>query len=96
MSTMKDRDGVPLEPGALYAALVEGDELSAPASVVAYLYWTGVELVHDDGEHDTFTGDADYLVRQAAAPINASMIDEPFFDAIAEGIAEYRTTGGDL
>lgn len=95
-NTPKDRNGNALEPGALYAAFLEADHPCDPPSVVAYVYWTGGELVHDDGDHTSFDGHTDYLVRQSTASINASVIDDQLFDDIAEGIAEYRATGGDL
>lgn len=99
MSITTDRNGNALEPGGLYAAFENYDEGSSnPGRLVGYVYWTGVELVHDD-DGESFDGDVDYLVPQSGAPINEEMIDEDYLqrmDAIAEARAEYRATGGDL
>jgi len=95
-NTPKDRNGSPLEPGALYAAFVEGNEPGDPPRLVAYVYWTGAELIHDEGDQDTFDHDVDYLVRQAGATINEDVIDDSRAEAIAEERAEYRAAGGDL
>lgn len=87
-NTPTDRNGNTLEPGALYAALAEAREPTDPPRVVAYVYWTGRELVHDDGDHEVFDADVDCLVRQACASINASVIDEQLFDDFDEARAE--------
>ena len=87
----KDREGNPLEPGALYAAFVTSDEwVGDPPRLVAYLYWTGAELVDEGGERldQRLETDIDQLVRQTGATINEEMIDDSQADELLEGSAE--------
>jgi hypothetical protein len=72
MKTMIDRDGNPLEPGALYCCFLRTDEFE-PARDGELVYWTGAKLVDENG--DETEAEFDFLVRQTGADINPDMID---------------------
>jgi hypothetical protein len=87
MKTLIDRDGNPLEPGALYCCFLRTDEFES-ARDGELVYWTGAELVDENGEETE--AEFDFLVRQTGADINPDMIDNRPWDIVAEERAEAR------
>lgn len=69
----KDESGKDLVAGALYCAFEISLFTTVPDKDGVMLYWTGLQLVTQDGS-DADHVEYDYLVRQNA-PINPDMVE---------------------